>query len=793
MSSRVTSEGAEQIYEAASIWVERALRSDDSLFTPGKPIWSIQWLGELRARFLDRPDAGQGGFTDKLRVQLEDSPSEVYQLMAEVLFIHLLIVWPDTMGGSAKTNLINEALEWAPDELAMPGNMADCLAYGIARPGMAFLTYRPFQVGFVIEFVEQWKAQSAGERDRLLGDPWAFGEFVMGVRLRSKLLIDSQNTPRAQRQVLLHLVHPDTFEGIVSVDHKNRIGNAGAFAHYVDEGTTDIDRRIWQIRRRIEDETGADFSFYDTDVLRKWDRSESSPWNGYIRRAERYLSPGFKWLDREEIDYKIEAGRKLEAARRAVLDDSGDWIDLVKTGMAVNFIHFTQTMRFRAWMSEAPNEALRAFNAIWAGDDVSISERIRSFSSLFPSSVMSGVGTRANVISALLMGVDARRYPPFRVGVFNDAYDLTGYGRPDQDADEASVYEYALGFLDRFMKEASSRGLELRHRLDAQSLVWALHQGRDERDGTDNQPDISEPDLAALAEELLMPEEDIRNINTLLSEKGQVIFQGPPGTGKTYVAMKLAECLAGTKGSVQLVQFHPSYSYEDFIQGFRPRIIEGGQPGFELRSGPLVRAAERAREAPEVAHFLVIDEINRGNIARVFGELYFLLEYRDREVGLQYSDESFALPSNLFIIGTMNTADRSIALVDLALRRRFYFVEFHPDRKPVQGLLRRWLERNAPDMAWVAGVIDRANGLLRDDPHAAIGPSYFMRPGLDEDAVARIWEHSVMPYIEERLFGSGERLGEFRLDRLRKANEGSESGEDSDLVMMEDSQEPGIN
>ena len=139
----------------------------------------------------------------------------------------------------------------------------------------------------------------------------------------------------------------------------------------------------------------------------------------------------------------------------------------------------------------------------------------------------------------------------------------------------------------------------------------------------------------------------------------------------------------------------------------------------------------------------MIDEINRGNLAKVFGELYFLLQYRDSEIRLQHSDQPFSLPKNLYIIWTMNTADRSIALVDLALRRRFYFVEFHPDKMPVQGLLRRYLGANVPGMEWVADVVDRANSQLSEDRHAAVGPSYFLRKNLDEEEVVRIWEHSV--------------------------------------------------
>ena len=167
---------------------------------------------------------------------------------------------------------------------------------------------------------------------------------------------------------------------------------------------------------------------------------------------------------------------------------------------------------------------------------------------------------------------------------------------------------------------------------------------------------------------------------------------------------------------------------------------------------------------------------------KVFGELYFLLEYRNIPMNLMYQEEGeprFTMPDNLHIIGTMNTADRSIALVDLALRRRFAFVDFSTNKEPVKGLLRRWLRANGlGKMEWVADVVERANAKL-DDHHAAIGPSYFMRTDLDNATVERVWEHSVLPYIEEHLFGEHERLGEFALDKLRGAGaaDGGEQGE----------------
>ena len=285
-----------------------------------------------------------------------------------------------------------------------------------------------------------------------------------------------------------------------------------------------------------------------------------------------------------------------------------------------------------------------------------------------------------------------------------------------------------------------------------------------------NPPDQSPSSFSDLADNLYLPADFLQEINALLEDKKQVIFQGPPGTGKTYVAQKLAEHIAGSKDHVTLVQFHPSYDYVDFVQGYRPAQLDNGQPGFRLLDGPLLQAAKQAEAESDAKHFLIIDEINRGNLAKVFGELYFLLEYRDSEINLQYSDKPFRLPPNLYIIGTMNTADRSIALVDLALRRRFYFVEFHPDKPPIKSLLRRYLDKNPAKVDWLADVVDRANELLSDEPHAAVGPSHFMKENLDEDKIRRIWKYGVLPYIEERLFGQDEqRLAGFDLDTLRRA------------------------
>ena len=787
----------ENVYAAAQKWVDRALRKDDSLFTPGKPIWTRELLGELRERYLNQPDVGQGNFYDKLRQQLNDSPPEVYQLMGEVLYAHFLIIWHGAGGmtGDTKVERINRVFEWSDQQIAVPEYLIAGLTPGIAAfgPGQS---RRPFMVGFLIEFVDQWKTLEQSDHDRLLDDPWAFKNLVMGMKLDSLLLRHNQNTPWMQKEALLHLVHPDTFEGIVSFEHKEKIAGTTAFVHFVKEQAEDVDRKLFQIRQGLEAGLGRDFDFYDSDIISWWDQSvsapqwtasSSDPWHKFLRIASEFLKSGE--LKDRELDYKYEIAGKLRVGREAVLSDAENWHILVKRGIIHNIIHSTQQDNFRRWIDESPENALTSLKTIWAYDDSSVAERVQAFSSKYPKSVRSatgGAGTRLTVFSQLLMGLDVEEYPPFGTEAFKDAYNRTGYNEPAHYS-EAALYEHALGFLDRFILEARARGVPVRHRLDAQALMWMIVRYPESLNPADSEgiPLPPSEDLDEIANKLHLPVTFLENIGTLLTDKCQVIFQGPPGTGKTYVAQELAGHLAGSPDRVTLVQFHPSYAYEDFVQGFRPALVNG-QPGFELKDGPLLQAAERARkdEERDVKHFLIIDEINRGNLAKVFGELYFLLEYRDEAITLQYQredEEKFSLPSNLYIIGTMNTDDRSIALVDLALRRRFYFVEFHPDDEPVKGVLRRWLQAKHPDMKWVANVVQNANKLLEDDRHAAIGPSYFMKDGLDNEAVERIWKHSVLPYIEERRFGGDEVSDDFDLDKLRgsiKAGDGTDDGEE---------------
>jgi hypothetical protein len=311
---------------------------------------------------------------------------------------------------------------------------------------------------------------------------------------------------------------------------------------------------------------------------------------------------------------------------------------------------------------------------------------------------------------------------------------------------------------------------------------------RDEvEDGPGGLPKVEiTPVNAEFAAELFVPPTWLNEIIDLLNDRRQVIFYGPPGTGKTLVAQQLGRHVESLGGTYELIQFHPAYSYEDFFEGFRPAAAETSVGvAYELRPGPLRLAAERARHAPGVPHLFVIDEINRGNVAKIFGELFFLLEYRDRGIPLQYSSrEHFALPPNLFFLGTMNTADRSIALVDTALRRRFYFVPFLPTQPPLNEVLRLWLKANGMT-GEAADIMDRLNAAIGSEEFS-IGPSYFIqaRRG-DRIDLHRVWTYAIRPLLEEHYYGTNRDVNEFSFARLRAAGgqvdvEADVGAEDSD-------------
>jgi len=317
-------------------------------------------------------------------------------------------------------------------------------------------------------------------------------------------------------------------------------------------------------------------------------------------------------------------------------------------------------------------------------------------------------------------------------------------------------------------------------------LYWLMDREQQWLEGTPDAGPQALDRIGTTADDLSLPRPFLHDLAALLEQERQLIFYGPPGTGKTFVAQRLAEAIAPNPDNRMLVQFHPSTSYEDFFEGYRP--VSGGddQIAYRLMPGPLRIMAERAAADPAGnPHLLIVDEINRANIAKVLGELLFLLEYRDEEVRPLYRpDEPFSLPKNLWLIGTMNTADRSIATVDAALRRRFHFIPFVPDDRsdnPISDLLGRWLEDNKQD-PWLADLVDGVNQKLRGEiggDHLLLGPSYFMKEDIGRAELAQIWRYRIEPLIDDIFFGD-ERAKAFRFDAVWREFGPTEDSQESE-------------
>lgn len=547
----------EAVRLAALPFVERGLQEGDSVFAPGRAVWGDGPASELRSVFVDAPDPEAGNFVDKLKVQMAKVSDDARLLMAELVCWQLLPISSRTIGERAKKERIQTLLGYMDHPVQIPAEVAKAFKSGSFNPGLAMNNNLYPALVLIIRLLENWLKKTEADKEMLLGDAWAWRDFVDG--------LPGQSFP-TQRNSLTYIVHPQLISSIVSERHK--IAIRAAFIGEIGESSSDVDRDLLAIILKLQQKTGGSVNFYEEPFAHEWKQHQA--------------------LD--SIQQDPEPDVETPAADKA---PSG------------------QRRRFRA-----------------------------------------------------------------------------------ADTD--------------------------------------------------------------LAESLYFDQEWLQKQLNLLERRGQVILFGPPGTGKTFVAMKLAGHIAGDDKYTEIVQFHPSYSYEDFFQGYRPVTSPAGSLTYELKDGPLRRIVDQAIKNPEFNYVLVIDEINRGNLAKIFGELYFLLEYRDQPIKLQYSkddEDFFVLPANLFFIGTMNTSDRSIALLDAAMRRRFSFVELHPDKHPTKTVLSRWLDRHGLDDE-PADLLAAVNGKIGNSDFR-IGPSYLMPsdchfgPGQLEE----IWEYEILPLLNEHHYG----------------------------------------
>jgi len=684
--------------------VRRAALGSDSLFMPGAGVWTVEHVNELETHYVDAPDISSGSFESKLDAQMADVSDGALQLFAELWYLNLLPLADYTP--ATKRNLIARFLARMTTPAVVPPDLDDALETAAFNGGVAFKTRRWAQLALLVRLAGALLRLDIPAREAALGDPKAFADFL-----------DTVTEPRepAQRQALKFVMFPDYYLPIVSQAHRKAIVSAFADRLQGQIGR-DTDEMLHLIQESLREEFGDHAELYVPPLLDVWD-----PDREFVRTSE---------------VAKPEVSRRAWMIRPASESQAQRWLADGHVGLDATYLGAVDPDVSSADLAAAVETGYAHLS------EAARTERADDFETF-----LARVSTGDLVIAAI--GGALR---------FGEIEGAARYVTPDEGRAElrrATTWSDTAVTLDQVPREIASRLTTEHDLLDLTASIDTLELLDDRAEQLTDRPVavLTLPDATDdLAARLHVTRAWVQEVIDLLRDRPQLIFYGPPGTGKTYLARKIAEHLTGDASRVKLVQFHPAYSYEDFFEGYRP--TDTGT--FALKRGPMRRIVDLAREHPHTPYVLIIDEINRGNLAKVFGELYFLLEYREETVDLMYGgdDKGFTLPENVFIIGTMNTADRSIALVDAAMRRRFAFLPLHPAEEPTSGILRRWLaaQGHGPE---TAELLDALNARI-DDPDFKIGPSYLMRPAVYADGgLERTWRTAILPALEEHHFGDG--------------------------------------
>ncbi|WP_232246417.1 McrB family protein [Kitasatospora mediocidica] len=701
-----------EVREAVQRVFREGLRTGRSAFLPELAVWTAETAADLRARFVDRPDESADTFLVKLRRQLDGAPAETMVLAAELLYVNLAPLVPEQIGIPKKREILSDILSWAGRDYRLPEAEAGQVPLtGFLHGGQGFLNYRWAQFQLLVLVTERLAGLPQAQREAELADPWRFRQECFAIQERI-----GHRKGRAQIHVLQHLLFPDTFLPIASAAHKQRIRDA--FQDRLSAPGENQDRDLLALTQVLAEESGGRVDFYASPWVEQWrPTAQEATQRGWLVRGHdvngrnvipAWLEGGYCSVSFPEVT-GLTAVRPRKSVIKAVVEAYPD-LGAGARGQIISQLHtFLTVMEPGDVVVTVTPESVHvgtvqsaAYDEPADGPDTARRRRVQW-----------ATAQRPLLRSQLAEQVQSRLTRPATV------YDISAVA-----AEIAATAGLDEVVQDVLLEADLTRPLEFA------------------------------PVTGELAEELLMPLDWLRETARQLELDRQIILYGPPGTGKTFLARRLAQHLAGAERT-RLVQFHPSYTYEDFFEGFRPVRGECGTVAFDIVPGPFKLLAEQARLDPGNPYVLIIDEINRAHLAKVFGELYFLLEYRDEPITTQYSPETpFDLPRNLFVIGTMNTADRSIALIDAAMRRRFAFRRLAPDRAPVAGLLDRWLDRQGLGHE-PARILDALNRRLAD-PERAIGPSYLMtRRIADPLGLDLVWRSQILPLLEDQLYGSG--------------------------------------
>ena len=729
---------ATPILKAADHWKRQCLLDGASLFN-AEALWTAEHFEELRRYFVDRPDESNRSFEEKLRDQLEPASPQAKRLWAEITWLYYLLVI--SVRSVTKLDRIRRVYQWSGTELSEDhwALRADVLGGGIVHPGIGFAAHQWREFSFIVTLMCHWTSRPASERQSLLRDPWEFAKWV-----------DAQphGQGRQFRHALLFLLFPDQFEPIMSVSNKKAIVRAfreqtGAHSDVDQLDRIDLDQALLATRERLQKtQPSREVDFFDAPFSEVWQESPTPVANDDQTDrpdAEAWYRDRFGAADVWVIApgegarlWEDFLKQRIVAIGWDFLGDLGEYAtrddihaELIKSGAGDNPLNQSlATWEFAHRMKVG---------------DIVLAKRGRN-------AILGWGEVTGNYVHA----PERSEYPNTRSVTWHPCQTPAELKRP-----------ITTKTLTNFTPSK-----------DWLHDVFALIDAP--------RPPIAPPGPYVIDDalsDLFLEETQLSRILDSISIRKNLILQGPPGVGKTYISRRIAWCLTGYRdaASIEMVQFHQSYAYEDFVQGWRP--TESG--GFTLRNGMFFEFCKRAEEHPDVRFVFIIDEINRGNLSRIFGELLMLIEADKRgpehAIALTYSTsgERFSVPANVYLLGLMNTADRSLAIVDYALRRRFAFETLVPAYRTAkfrEHLLEADVDRRLVDR--IQNNLDAVNIRIRGNkdlgPGFEIGHSYFVPDtSADENWYSTVIETQIAPLLHEYWFDQPENAQEL-IETLRQ-------------------------